>query len=254
MKNNIVSKLLDTTKVNICVPLCGTNTAELKQEIALLESDIDMVEWRMDCLNATVCEEWLQVLQTIRPLMKHYVLLATWRNESEGGRKQCEHYEELLTAIIQSGLADLIDIELFQNEDTVKRLTALAHKQGVAVVMSNHEMMKTPDNQAMMIRLQAMRRMHADIAKLAVMPNSIHDVWRLLSVTSSFHEQCTDCYVVTMAMGETGVISRICGEMSGSLISFAALKEASAPGQLPYQQLKQMLTDFHHAYHKEKAE
>ena len=48
-----------------------------------------------------------------------------------------------------------------------------------------------------------------------------------------------------MAMGEMGVISRICAEMSGSIISFAALKEASAPGQLPWKVLKDILTQLH---------
>ena len=57
-----------------------------------------------------------------------------------------------------------------------------------------------------------------------------------------------------MEMGEMGVISRICAEMSGSIISFAALKEASAPGQLPWKQLEQLLYQFHQAYQGKKTE
>lgn len=251
MREHMVNRLLDTSRVNICVPLCGKNLEELKQEIALLESGIDLVEWRMDCLIADTCDEWIQVLQKIRPLMKDYVLLATWRSDREGGRQKCDNYEELLQAVIRSGLVDLIDIELFYEEEAVKHLVAYAHEQGVAVVLSNHAMKDTPDSQAMMIRLQAMRRMNADIVKLAVMPNCMNDVWRLLDVSSSFHEQCPDCYLITMAMGQMGVISRICGELSGSIISFAALKEASAPGQLPWHQLKQLLDEFHQANQKD---
>ena len=139
-------------------------------------------------------------------------------------------------------------------ESCVKDLTRYAHEHHVAVVISNHAMTNTPDNEAMMIRLQAMRRMGADIVKLAVMPNTVQDVWRLLETSTSFHEQVKDCYLVTMAMGEMGVISRICAEMSGSIISFAALKEASAPGQLPWKQLDQLLYQFHQAYQGKKAE
>lgn len=251
MRVNIVDRLLDTSKVNICVPLCGKSIEELKQEIALLNSDIDMVEWRMDCFIANTCEDWIDVLQSIRPLMKDFVLLATWRSEKEGGRQNCTQYKELLTAVIYSGLVDMIDIELFQAEETVKFLIAAAHEKGIAVVLSNHAINETPDTQAMMIRLQAMYKMNADIVKLAVMPKSINDVWRLLEVSSSFHEQYAQCYLVTMAMGKMGVISRICAELSGSIISFAALKEASAPGQLPCKQLKQLLDSFHQAYHQE---
>ena len=122
------------------------------------------------------------------------------------------------------------------------------------MVISNHAMTNTPDNEAMMIRLQAMRRMGADIVKLAVMPNTVQDVWRLLETSTSFHEQVKDCYLVTMAMGEMGVISRICAEMSGSIISFAALKEASAPGEFPWKLLVQLLYHFHQAYQGKKAE
>ncbi len=254
MRNHIVNRLIDTSKVNVCVPLCGSNVAELKQEIALLETGIDMVEWRMDCFYAESAQDWIQALKKLRPLMKDYVLLATWRSEKEGGSQNCAFYEELLKAVIQSGLVDMIDIELFQSENCVKDLTTYAHGHHVAVVISNHAMTNTPDNEAMMIRLQAMRRMGADIVKLAVMPNTVQDVWRLLETSTSFHEQAKDCYLVTMAMGEMGVISRICAEMSGSIISFAALKEASAPGQLPWKQLEQLLYQFHQAYQGKKTE
>lgn len=254
MRDHIVNRLIDTSRVNLCVPLCGSNIEELKQEIALLESGIDMVEWRMDCFCAEMAQDWIQALKKLRPLMNDYVLLATWRSEKEGGRQNCAFYEELLKGIIQSGLVDMIDIELFQPESCVKDLTAYAHEHHVAVVISNHATTNTPDNEAMMIRLQAMRRMGADIVKLAVMPNTVQDVWRLLETSTSFHEQVKDCYLVTMAMGEMGVISRICAEMSGSIISFAALKEASAPGQLPWKQLEQLLHQFHQAYQGKKAE
>lgn len=208
----------------------------------------------MDCFCAESAQDWIQALKKLRPLMKDYVLLATWRSEKEGGRQNCAFYEELLKAVIQSGLVDMIDIELFQSENCVKDLTTYAHEHHVAVVISNHAMTNTPDNKAMMIRLQAMRRMGADIVKLAVMPNTVQDVWRLLETSTSFHEQVKDCYLVTMAMGEMGVISRICAEMSGSIISFAALKEASAPGQLPWKQLEQLLYQFHQAYQGKKTE
>ncbi len=115
----------DTSKVNLCVPLCGSNLEELKQEIALLESGIDMVEWRMDCFCAEMAQDWIQALKKLRPLMNDYVLLATWRSEKEGGRQNCAFYEELLKGIIQSGLVDMIDIELFQSEKLCEGLNGL---------------------------------------------------------------------------------------------------------------------------------
>lgn len=253
MSTDIVSKLLNTEKVNICVPLCGTSREALTQEIALLEQGIDMVEWRMDYFSGEKPDDWLHALQVIRPLLRSYPLLATWRSKKEGGMRDfsMRQYEELLKVIIQSKLVDMIDIELFSEEACLQRLVACAHEHDVAVVISNHAMNDTPDIEAMSIRLKAMKRMQADIVKLAVMPNSMDDVWKLLQASSAFHEQYRDCPLITMAMGQLGVITRICGEMSGSLVSFAALKEVSAPGQLPWKQLRSLLEEFHRAYHNE---
>ena len=40
-----------------------------------------------------------------------------------------------------------------------------------------------------------------------------------------------------MSMGKLGVISRICGEVFGSAVTFGTAGKASAPGQLPANQL-----------------
>lgn len=45
-----------------------------------------------------------------------------------------------------------------------------------------------------------------------------------------------------MAMSEFGVASRIFGGQFGSAISFGYLETPSAPGQLPIEQLKGLLT------------
>ena len=48
-----------------------------------------------------------------------------------------------------------------------------------------------------------------------------------------------------MSMGQMGVISRLCGERFGSAVTFGSAQSASAPGQIPAQQLRQTLTLLH---------
>ena len=86
-------------------------------------------------------------------------LLATFRTAKEGGEKEIlkADYEKLNLAVINSGYADLIDVEAFIGEDTVKRLIVAAHQAGVKVVASNHDFTKTPPKEEIIKRLEHRR-------------------------------------------------------------------------------------------------
>lgn len=85
----------------------------------------------------------------------------------------------------------------------------------------------------------------SEIVKLAVMPNDNKDLLNLLSVTDEFHSDFPDTPIITMSMGEKGMLSRISGEFFGSALSFASLAQASAPGQLSLADLKDSLEMIH---------
>ena len=50
---------------------------------------------------------------------------------------------------------------------------------------------------------------------------------------------------ITMSMGQSGMLSRICGELTGSCVTFASGKQASAPGQIDARELKCVLDILH---------
>ena len=50
-----------------------------------------------------------------------------------------------------------------------------------------------------------------------------------------------------MSMAGTGVISRLCGEVFGSSMTFGAAKKASAPGQMGVNDLSTVLDLLHKA-------
>ena len=56
----------------------------------------------------------------------------------------------------------------------------------------------------------------------------------------------TDKPVVTMSMGEKGSLSRFSGEIFGSAITFGVVGKASAPGQIPIEELRELMSMFHH--------
>jgi 3-dehydroquinate dehydratase-1 len=115
----------------------------------------------------------------------------------------------------------------------------------VKVIASHHDFEQTPAPEVMQMILEQMCAGGADIVKLAVMPQDRQDVLDLISVTTDFHEENSDTPVITMAMGALGVISRICGEIFGSCVTFACHNKPSAPGQLEMNKLNDILDALH---------
>ena len=110
----------------------------------------------------------------LRETMPEKPLLFTFRSAKEGGEQaiSTEAYIALNRAAIDSGLVDMIDLELFTGDDQVKETVAYAHAHDVKVVMSNHDFHKTPEAEESIARLRKMQSFDADIPKIALMPQS----------------------------------------------------------------------------------
>jgi 3-dehydroquinate dehydratase-1 len=67
----------------------------------------------------------------------------------------------------------------------------------------------------------------------------------LLLVTAQMTEERTEKPVITMSMGSVGALSRVCGEMSGSALTFGTVGAASAPGQIPVGKQKALMSSLH---------
>ncbi len=94
-------------------------------------------------------------------------------------------------------------------------------------------------------RLRKMQELGADLPKIAVMPQNKRDVLTLLLATEEMTRKYADRPIITMSMAGTGVISRLCGEVFGSALTFGAAKKASAPGQMGVNELETVLRLLH---------
>ena len=146
---------------------------------------------------------------------------------------------------VACGGADFIDIEAFLEEERTYREIERLHRTGVRVIASNHDFAKTPKQEDILQRLCNMQQLDADILKIAVMPQNKADVLKLLTATEEMYTKYADRPIVTMSMGADGLISRLSGEFFGSAITFGAIGKASAPGQMPVEQLAQILAQIH---------
>ena len=208
----------------------------------------DMAEWRMDFLDG-IEEEQIQreALKRVCELLDGLPLLCTFRTKAEGGEKEVAvgTYQTINERAIRSGLADAIDVEFFLPEKTVKELIADAKAHQITVVGSNHDFQKTPKKQEIVSRLCQMQQLGMDVAKMAVMPQSEKDVRMLLEATAEMKEQHPQTPVITMSMGKMGVLSRMAGELFGSALTFGTVGQASAPGQIPVEELRKILKMLH---------
>ncbi|MGN0405248.1 MAG: type I 3-dehydroquinate dehydratase [Bariatricus sp.] len=235
----------------ICVPIVGVTKEDIITEAKTFDSiPVDIVEWRADWFEGVFdFNQVLDVLKDLRTVVGNTPILMTFRTSKEGGEKAIEAttYTELNIKAAQSGYVDLVDVEIFTGDEIVKKIIAGAHAAGVKVVASNHDFFKTPDKDDIVGRLRKMQELDADIPKIAVMPQSKKDVLTLLAATEEMASKYADRPIITMSMAGTGVISRLCGEVFGSALTFGAAKKASAPGQMDVNNLSTVLNLLHDA-------
>lgn len=243
------NQTIGSGKPKVIVPIVQATPEGIEAAAKTIkESPVDLVEWRVDWFEAFADLERVKaVAKQLRQALEDIPLLATFRTKAEGGEQGLDSaaYEKLNRTLIQSGAIDLIDIELFSGEDIVRSLVECAHQNDVKVVASSHDFKQTPSNEDMESRLRTMRDLGADVLKLAVMPNTEDDVVRLLATTRKLANEKEMKPLVTMAMGETGKISRVTGELFGSTMTFGCVGQASAPGQIPIETLHSLLDVVH---------
>ena len=233
----------------ICVPVVGKTVDEiLRQAGEIMFSPADFVEWRADYFGRV--DDNKAVIAALKKLnirLEEKPVLFTFRTAAEGGAREFtkEQYRSLYEAVIQSGYADIVDIEYSLGVGLPERLIAMAKEHGVAVILSYHDFKKTPAEDEIVSRLETMRDMGADIAKIAVMPQTSRDVLSLLSAAERMNSADQPIPVIAISMSAMGIVSRISGEVFGSAVTFASAGRSSAPGQIDADEVDRLLGAIH---------
>lgn len=187
----------------------------------------DILELRIDLLEDDARPVLLEIKKTGLPV------IITNRMKQEGGAwTGCED-ERIRTLISLLPEADAVDIELCAKDRNL--VVNKAREAGKTIIISKHDFQKTPDTNIMRRIISDSIDAGADIAKLAVMPESFDDVLRLLDVT--LHAKAVVC---TIAMGEKGRHSRIIAPVYGSVMTYGYVEKATAPGQLRVDELRRV--------------
>lgn len=228
----------------ICVPLVARTRADLLAEAALVVSQKpDVIEWRADYFDGI--ESGGLVVSAglaLREITGKIPLIFTLRSSAEGGNPVSLSTQAM--SALQLALTDLPfefhDIEMRQPTTLIHDLVHKVQARGGKTILSAHDFQGTPDNDALESLFLRAHQLGADVAKIAVMPQTPDDVLRLLAVTRRV-SQMLPIPIISMSMGSLGIMSRIFGGVFGSALTFASGAGASAPGQLPIEDLRAML-------------
>ena len=229
-------------KPAICLPLVGGTRAKVIEEAQALEAlQPDLLEWRIDGFEQVEnIDECLSLLTEMRAIIGDIPLIFTCRIDQEGGMRpiSAEKRLELVCAAMESGEIDILDVELCNSREFIRTVRKRAAACGVKLILSYHNFTETPSEAFICSKLAVAREAGADIVKLAAMPQNQDDVLTLLRATLRARNELIAGPIVTMSMGEPGVLSRLAGGLYGSDVTFAVGMGVSAPGQIPISELK----------------
>ena len=236
--------------VPVCVSIMPKGKKELMEEAAgVMQLKPDMIEWRLDFYLEDF-EHLGETTHELRKLIGNTVLIVTYRTQSEGGRGQVndKNYQQIIWDLMMIGndCIDFVDVELARQKGKVlSDMAELDPSITPLLIGSYHNFQQTPPDGEMRRILLSMKELGADIAKLAVMPESDEDTERLMQLTKQIDDKYGDeLLLMTISMGEIGKRSRIESGKFGSCFTFAAaIDGGSAPGQIAVEELRKLQSE-----------
>lgn len=228
----------------LVVPLTAKNQTTLVEQAKKAQhSAAQIVEWRADLFDEyETFEEIVAQLAILRQELPDKLLLFTFRTQSEGGARELSlsDYEKLCLLVAKSRQVDLIDLELRHVEFLGRGFVQAIKREHVYIVMSAHYFDETPKDGHLLFQIGLMNQFQADIGKIAAMPETLSDVLRMMMIIERA-KGLNQLPLAMMSMGDLGKISRVGSEAMGSVFTFGALEEVSAPGQIPIEDMSRFI-------------
>jgi 3-dehydroquinate dehydratase-1 len=229
----------------IITPLVGKTAEAILDEVAaIVPKKPDLLEWRIDFFAAIGdAKAVVDTALLIRKAAGGIPVLLTRRNVTEGGNPIPIGEPAVVAMYIaacEARCVEIIDYELSNAPADLQRLREVSKANAITMIMSYHNFQMTPDAVTLDSKFVAAERLGADVAKVAVMPQTEQDVLALLAATDRARQK-VGVPLISMSMGGIGSLSRIMGWVYGSAATFAVGKSSSAPGQIAIEDLRSVL-------------
>jgi len=202
----------------ICVPIVAKTTKEALNDIKKAK-DADLIELRIDFIRDINDKNLTKLIKSTRKK-----IIVTDRKKRI---KLVEKAIELKT--------DFIDLDLKIGEKIIKQL--IKNKKRTKVIVSFHNFKKT-DKKEVLRKYTQIKRLGADVVKVATFANSINDNKVIFDLIAKAKKEKKK--IIGLCIGKKGQISRILSPLFGAELTFGSLSKGkeSAPGQLTATDLK----------------
>ena len=219
-------------QTHVCAVITEVSVAAARDAIKQSAAVADMIELRLDYLRDFDFSrpDHLQQLLDENPLP----VILTCRDAEEGGMQKIE--DDLRYRLLSAGasqFADYCDIEAAHYERFVRLVPDVSR-----LIVSHHDFTGTPET--IERTYEQLTRLPAAVHKIATRANTLTDAlptFRLLERATVEHRR-----LIAIAMGESGLITRLLGPSWGSFLTYGALesKRGSAPGQISCDDLRNL--------------
>jgi 3-dehydroquinate dehydratase/shikimate dehydrogenase len=238
---------MKSNSAKICVPVCVQHAGDLAAAIKRAAEVADIIELRLDCLEATQ----LSVIEVYLPAVLkdfRHPFIFTFRSSDQGGQRTLDAADRVsfwrffwgwklldrtqdLSRAPEVGFAD-IEADLLPL-CSVDSEIALDYER---IIGSHHDFASVPADLEQIY--ERMAATPARVLKLAVQADDATDclpIFRLLE-----RAQCDGREMIAIAMGPAGIMTRILGPSRGSFLTYGSLDDesATAPGQVTARELR----------------
>jgi 3-dehydroquinate dehydratase/shikimate dehydrogenase len=233
-----------TAHARVCIPVCCARASELAAAVARAAQHADIVELRLDCLDATQLAALLDG-RALAALVKSCArpLILTFRPSEQGGARALDlatrrdFWTRTLSRLPRDTKHQLfadIELDLLSAHPSELREAARACE----IICSHHDFEGVPRDIEEIY--ERMTRTPAHVFKIAALAGDITDCLALLRLLERARRDGRE--LIAIAMGEAGTLTRILAPSRGAFLTYAALDEtrATAPGQLRAGELRSL--------------
>ncbi len=222
----------DSGRPRICATVAVPTLGRLGSAAAMaISQGADLLELRLDHLPKLPSADELRWCRDLG-----VPVVATIRNDSEGGRYKGPEAERLGCLDGIAGLFQYVDLEL--NSATNLRIGALKGS-GSKVILSHHDFRSTPPDETLLSVACRAKALGGDVCKIATLVTCPRDTLRMLSLPTIVSPS------IVVTMGREGVLGRVLAPFFGSEFTYAhpdGLPPA-APGMLSVQTMRRIYQD-----------
>jgi 3-dehydroquinate dehydratase-1 len=207
------------------------DAATRAEVLLLVQQGLDVAELRVDRFARVDVAAVLARLDVYAGVP----LLATIRCAAEGGGWKGTEADRLVLFRALLPRVDAVDVEIAS--EIARDVVRDAQRAGKLAIASFHDFAKTPGAGALADVVARGRALGADVVKIATAVADRDDVRSLARLLVD----PSDIGLIAIGMGDAAVATRVLFPALGSLLTYAHAGNATAPGQIPLVEMRQLL-------------